>query len=48
MMAAFVAGLLLVILAAVLAIPEVREIAGERATLAEDYDAARRAASATS
>jgi hypothetical protein len=38
MIAGLVAGLVVVILAAVLAIPEVRELAGERATLAEDYD----------
>ena len=38
MMSALVAGLVVVILAGVLAVPEVRELATERATLAEDYD----------
>ena len=38
MLAALVAGMVVVILAVVLAIPDVRELASERATLAEDYD----------
>ena len=38
MLAALVAGMVVVILAVVLAIPDVRELATERATLAEDYD----------
>ena len=38
MTAALVAGLVVVILAVVLAIPQVRELATERTTLAEDYD----------